>query len=723
MAESKRLTPNYLTRVLPSWATPAANNAETWRKAVRKVPACIDCRDVLIQRLLALPWEVAAKSTSEQAQYAEECAYYAEVFGHANNQDMGTFLDLLWQDALDLPIGGNAEVVRDAQGRVVQLYNLDGATLDAMPTRDGSYVLRQRMENQEVILTPQDVHRIGISPRPEFTRIGWYMAPPEKVYLALELIARGDKYYANLLLDTPPAGILSLGDMEKKSAEDWVIHFRELFTGVDPFKIPVLYEIKETQPQWIPFTKPPTELMFQQTMLSYQQLVCAAYGITTGDIGVGEPQTLAGSIRQDRSSRETGFAVVQAKTEAFFNALLPPYLQFQFHVLDTESLTILGRARLANFQAFRHLRESGLASVETLQNQARADGLITVDFVGDPAPPDRVRGTEAQIHPPDVLRKPEPASEGGRGDQVGKGRWVGKSLPIKVAYDTVELEDILHGYFEDVRRRADDRRVKALLKRHAMATDDEDSEDRNGALDEELDKDPWWKTGLKAAAVIAALIGAYEWGARQMAERLERERTGDEGSRLDLDFRLRNELALATLEAQAATMVRNVDDGTRYYLKRMIAAGFNEGKSAEEIAARIRAGENMERILDDGAFLTPAMASVQADLAAMATERVKDIAAFEIRSATESSGLEMMVRAGLTRKHWSHVGHTGGPGPCPCPVCAENDGLGWVPIEYEYPTAFEDSTHPPCHPSCHCGLEFDGDEVRGREVIRYWNGD
>ena len=40
--------------------------------------------------------------------------------------------------------------------------------------------------------------------------------------MALQMIGRGDVYYANLLLDTPQVGILDLKDMAKDSAEEWV---------------------------------------------------------------------------------------------------------------------------------------------------------------------------------------------------------------------------------------------------------------------------------------------------------------------------------------------------------------------------------------------------------------------------------------------------------------------------------------------------------------------
>ena len=123
-----------------------------------------------------------------------------------------------------------------------------------------------------------------MSPRPEIQREGWGMAPPEKIFFSLELLNRGDIYYANLLLDTPEAGILDLADMDGASAQEWIKQFRSLLGGIDPLKVPVLYE-HEGDVKWIPFGRPPTELMFDRVTTKYAALVASGYGISLSEIG------------------------------------------------------------------------------------------------------------------------------------------------------------------------------------------------------------------------------------------------------------------------------------------------------------------------------------------------------------------------------------------------------------------------------------------------------
>jgi hypothetical protein len=157
---------------------------------------------------------------------------------------------------------------------------LDGGTL--FPTLDTTYPYGQivmEAVGAEVYFPKYAISRIYMSPKTEIKRKGWGMAPPEKIFLALQLIGRGDAYYANLLLDTPQVGILDLEDIDETSKgmdKSW----QGLLNGIDPFKIPVLYE-HEKPATFINFTSPPADIMFDRAMLQYSALVASGYGMTT----------------------------------------------------------------------------------------------------------------------------------------------------------------------------------------------------------------------------------------------------------------------------------------------------------------------------------------------------------------------------------------------------------------------------------------------------------
>lgn len=701
--QPRRLVEPYLNRTdyVSLLNAPAFVDAEKWRRVVRSLPAAIDCREVLISRVAATPWRVLAKESSDQRRYQGECDQYTEIFNNWNGDTFDNGLSRMWQDALDLPIGGNIETVRWPDGRLHSIWNIDGATLTA--TGNPKMPLFQRLpgipDSPTIYLSDQQVRRVGMTPRPEFNRGGWFMAPPERIYLAIEMLYRGDRYYFNLLIDVPPAGLLSLGDMSEKSAKDWVASFRQLMTGLSAFKIPVLYEIKERDPKWIPFNRPPTEIMFDTIEERYLQFLCAGYGITPMDIGVGKDRTLAGTIRQDRASRQTGFAFVREQTVQLFQSLLPPYLKFQFEEKDEETLIQLGRARLANMQAFRHAVEAGYMKPEDVQNQLHADALVTVDFTGLPEPKEPIR-VSAQPTSTDVLQSNKPVGQGGRGE-------ITKAVPRQWS----EFEDVIAQELEDIERAADDDELRRFIKSRAKGKD----------LAKELDKRSWWKTAASVATIALVLGKAFSEGWRQSANALQGA-LFNEGLRPDPNiastFNFSSTGLMARMEEYAARMVRNVDDGTRFYLNRIITSAVKDGLTIPEIADRIKAGEGIDSLLSDAKFLDSMVQKVQGDLAEMTPTRIRSIAEYEVRHAMNWAWYETLTRSGLTQKKWTHVGSDE-----PCAICKSNEALGFVPMDYMYPTEFEESPHPLAHPWCHCGLTFDMNELMSKAAtINIWTG-
>jgi hypothetical protein len=252
------------------------------------------------------------------------------------------------------------------------------------------------------------------------------MPPPERIYLAIELLFRGDAYYANLLLDTPEAGILDLKDMSKTSATTWLEAWRGILTGTDPFKVPVLYEHEEAA-EWISFTRPPTEMMFDKALVNYHGLCASGYGLSLSDTGspTTETNTLAGSIRQERRSRRTGIGTAIVKTEEYYCKILPPYLRFELIDRDEELLVAKGRARLANSIALGNLVERQTITQQVALAQLVQDGLITVPVQALlDSLPNTVTGAgivEPKQQIRNALGDPIPASSGGEGEVTARG--------------------------------------------------------------------------------------------------------------------------------------------------------------------------------------------------------------------------------------------------------------------------------------------------------------
>lgn len=423
---STNLSDSYLTRFTPAWQRPIGWNTNMWRAWVMNQPVAIICRETLIANLLSLNWKITPKDMSLKTELDATIKHYTRLFEQGGNNpelelDYSSLVEWIAADLLDTPFGGVAEVGRkgDAEnGRVMWLKPLDAATM--YPTLNKDFPAVQYYNGVDAIPFPSHaIARTYMTPRPYMDRQGWGMAVPEKVYFALEMLSRGDKYYANLLLDIPTAGILDLGDMEKSSAEEWVESFKAFMGDSEQaFRIPVLYE-HNNPVKFIPFGKVPNDIMFDNITMKYTAIVASAYGMTLNDIGLsstGAGGTLAGTIRSDIKYNKTGFARGKSKIKYFFNQILPPTLQFNFIDYDYEMNVAMGRARLASATAFQTFAGLKAFSPQEIRNQAIADGLFTIT-IPDELPPE----SEFPVVPPPTTGAfGKPVVTGTQKKKVGK---------------------------------------------------------------------------------------------------------------------------------------------------------------------------------------------------------------------------------------------------------------------------------------------------------------
>ena len=430
------------------WKTPWAQkewyNAKNWRAFVQNQPFAVTCRENLISNYLALDWQIDAKDSEKRDELKSEIDYYTEFFEHTGDYSYTEIIEWIGKDLLDIPFGSGAEVGREgnrSDGKVLWLELLDGGTL--FPTLNRDFPVGQYLEfapNERPVYFPwYTLDRIYMSPRTEIRRKGWGMAPPEKIYLAIALIGRGDEYYAQLLLDTPEAGILDLGDMTKASAEEWVKSWREMLTGVDGFKIPVLYE-HENPVDFINFGRPPGELMFDKIIAKYDSTVAAGYGLTLSDVGgqtaASGGETLAGSIRQERQSRRTGFARFREKMEQFFNFMLPDTLIYRVIDQDDEQSVAKGRAILSNATGWGQLVEIGAFAPSEVRRMIIADGLTPIPLPEEVPEDELKKMAEMQgvDERPGQLGRPIAPSEGGHGEVFPRSlleQEVGKLIDVE----------------------------------------------------------------------------------------------------------------------------------------------------------------------------------------------------------------------------------------------------------------------------------------------------
>ena len=440
----------YIHRFAPPLMYPYWERAEYWRGVVRRLPVAMDCREMLISYMTSLDWKIEPTEPDMRDELKDDIEYYTNLFEAGGDYersgwDFSNMVDWLLQDYLDTPFGGVSETIREGdkpEGKVLKIIPIDSAS--CLPTSDKDYPVVQKFYSDPtnlVVFPYWAINRMYMSPRTDIRFEGWGMPPPEKIYLAVEMLRRGDLYYSKFLSDTPEAGLLDLLDMDRASAEEWANGFKELFTGIDPFKIPVLYE-HERPAQWIPFGKNPHELQFERAYHQYAVLVCAGYGLTPTDIGFpsvggGGGSTLAGSIRDEKRTRRSGISRTKDKLRYWFNRVLPKSLRFVLIDLDDEVSVALSRARLANATAMGQYIDTRVFTPNEARQQTIADGLFNIPLPED-VPEDGFEMVEDKDAPerPGMLGAPIAPSQGGQGEVLNRNKAFGELL-----LSVIELSD------------------------------------------------------------------------------------------------------------------------------------------------------------------------------------------------------------------------------------------------------------------------------------------
>lgn len=808
-----------LNRYVPYWGHPNWLSATRWRYFVRNQPLCIVCRDTLIANMLSAEWDIQPRDADDESGDTRKAIdYYRELFEFGLDKSFDAHLELVMQDYLDLPLGAVSEVGTlndDPEGPVVWAEHVDAAT--CMPTNEPDWPIRQSMAEapQAVVVFPRHaVRNIQSTPRPEIKRSGWGMAPPEKAYLAIELLFRGDRYYANLLLDTPEAGILDLMDMAKDSALDWLESMRTMFQGIDGFKVPVLYE-HETPAKWLPLNRPPIDLTYDKVTLKYAQIMAAAYGLRLSDIGLDEGTagagTLAGVIRSERQSKRTGYGRCRSAAKNYFDSLLPRKLQFLWKDRDEETIVAKGKAMVSVGQGLKTLKDGGFIDQAEGRRQLIAEGLFDVDLDPNklpdpPAPMMPFGATPFQKNGNEKPQPPKPGdddkvapSEGGRGEtpvplstepQSAVQRFIGRitnrqqpepeSNPALVSQDVLlqRMEDLIKpGLQAMVANAASEpiriRRLVRAMTRHMVPemvqitrsltdeqignywlpemqalTFDQESEldspvmrnildDARKVLDEHLGADDWWKTAstVEKASILEVFAAAFERGIAEQAllmlRALYEEGLANRPNLIGISFDLVNRRMLQRLEDTAALLIQRIDEGTQFFIRRVVVAGVRQGLSSPRIAAALRDGARADAILRDEGYMQDAIEAILEGLTEMSEYRTNSIVNTEINRVENEAKLEQMTRQGLKTKAWRHLGERGvteAGNQHPCPICLANEELGFVKIGHVYKTVFEEGAQtPPGHPGeCHCAIRFDEKElfdIVGAGQFTPWTGD
>jgi len=214
-----------------------------------------------------------------------------------------------------------------------------------------------------------------------------------------------------------------------------------------------LYE-HTTKADWIGFTRNPSEITFDKTIMKYAAICAAGYGMSLSDVGIqvtsSGGETLAGSIRQERKTRRTGLARLKKKYKLYFDRMLPEYLGYKFIDQDDELSVAKGRALLSEATAWGQLIDKRIFTPQEARQQIIADGLTTISF--PETVPDDAEFPE-QVNPftperPGMTGKPIAPSQGGYGEVKSRADLF--DLALETDEDFKELFNEIDAMFEDL---------------------------------------------------------------------------------------------------------------------------------------------------------------------------------------------------------------------------------------------------------------------------------
>jgi len=184
------------------------------------------------------------------------------------------------------------------------------------------------------------------------------------------------------------------------------------------------------------------------------------------------------------------------------------------------------------------------------------------------------------------------------------------------------------------------------------------------------DSEEFWTIDV-SDELIAALTLAYLDGLEGAAEYIGQLA----GVAIELAFDLVDPVALEFIQDRAAEMVRNVNRGTKHYLRTMIYNGLQDGIPEQDLIDGI-----FENLFEQSEF---------------SEQRIRSITRFETARVQSAAWEKQMDEVGLETKRWVTIGADA------CEVCKANEAMGPQPVNSKtFDNVFgEKCGGPPAHPN------------------------
>lgn len=705
--------PAFLARQPAVFYDPMSLEAGQWRGLVGQAPIVRSCIATLIMQITGLEWEVVSDDE-------EEKAYFEALLGSADDgAGFENMVSRVVEDALTVPFGGAWENGAYPNGGAAWVAHLDAGLMRPTYSFEVPYaqVAPDRGPLDPVLFRRPEVSRVIWLPRPDVRGYGWTRTPCMDCLPAILGLLRSDKFWQTLLTDSPPPGILDIMGITDEDAIEWLKSWKTMLAGQDALKIPILTgegrSKEDGNAQFISFATSATDAQLPELIRRYAEIVCAAFGMNTGDLGLfGQEMRLAGMTKVIELSKRQGLAHLLGAVKQRLNVdVLPDTAEFIWADIELEDVVRRATAKKLTAESLAALSNAFIFDTDVLQAQAIEEGLITVP-VNSP-PPER---------PAPVIAAPAGAEAvGTKGDLETKSRASpkGTALPEQGATTNVplraypaatkaarQLGRVVGPWIARISAKITKTHLRSLLVAglaaakdaggERMALEERQSEQKKAAIsaiEALLADESWWKAPDIADRVAEILNMAYAEGLLEAGAEIKKELKAAglaaTPALVTTTEVLEDPAVVALILERGAQLVSRVDDGTKFYITQKIAAGVERGISSPEIARDILVNDVRRGIIET--FRGRSLSIVNT----------------EINWAESNGALSQHAAVGLTRKHWVAI-----PGVA-CDICQSNMDEGVVPADFEYESVFDEGIQgPPAHPNvCHCYVTFDRQEL------------
>lgn len=691
---SMQKPPAYITRQPLYLPNPTAFSPAQWRQ-IAKEPITSLCVRHVIRELVALEWTI---TSHDEDRDRDQLIYLTSVLENADNgEGWDSWLAKTLQDALILPMGGNSELVPDPMtGLLGGLYHVDGATLYPTYDDDTPYVqLNPYNMTERVYFVKGDLMRLILQPRPDMQRKGFQEAPVEAAFIGIQAMSEIYRYYLKQLQDTPMAGILDLMDMTQDEASTWAEGFREMLEGVDPLKVPILYD--HTKPaRFIPFGRTPQDINLVENFKRFAEMIAAAFGLGIGDLRLFEhDRVLAGVEASQRVTARSGIGFYAQALEDMVNRqiLFSTRSGFKFKFIlgmtgEEQLEAQLAQTRSSILSTLAGPTQS-LIKPEDAQKQLKKWKIIDVELTGVPKPP----GLEGL----------DEVMAGGEGEDQG----FFKSMPARKSIQSPPEDEKLSIKSEaGSKEEADEDEVKKIVgdvMKSSPVVIDTTVEQRLRSLIEQAfsqilheytpNNEDWFRLPDITEFLYSILIDAYEQGALESAHKIQERGYSlgyaDSTQPNIMNFYVQDSLVREQLTERASLILEYIDAGSRSYLN-------EKGEDSKEDVFGIKEGT-------------------------LGSKRVKAITDSELGWAKGLGNLHLLSYSGFDDKVWLNEEKD----KLPDPISKAAADLGVVPIDYWYEGRFEKVQHPPADPYWTAAYLMPSDKELSRffsEKGSYWNG-